>query len=145
MPSQVFKFNPNFLQILDSFLISRIARRVLAEQHIALSVDPVPGRVGVVTLTCSPDKVLRNVSQIVQDICERSFGIAPSFKITGDSNTTIPYLTHHLEFIALELLKNSSRATIEYWRDKCILFILSKKTYIIQLKQDFQIYQKLKY
>jgi [3-methyl-2-oxobutanoate dehydrogenase (acetyl-transferring)] kinase len=72
---------------LDTFLTSRIARRVLAEQHLALHEQvTVPesrshNLVGVIDLDCDPSKVCTNSYEVAARVARVSYGIAPKLDI----------------------------------------------------------------
>ena len=106
----------NVNDFLDRMLMSRIGRRVLAEHHIMLhrAKKRTPdGWVGVINTRCSPHHALLNSVEKATEICRRTFGDAPDVIVTGDLGATIPYIPYHLEYIFLEILKNSMRATME--------------------------------
>jgi len=102
---------------LDQFLISRIARRMMAQQHVMLHPQhSAQGQIGVISPNCSPLKCIINVKNIVQEICERTYGVCPEIIIKGDLDLTFLFIAPHLEYIFLEIMKNSLRATIEHHR-----------------------------
>jgi len=105
----------NVQSFMDHFLISRISRRVLAQQHVMLHHQR-PNMVGIISLQCSPEKCIANVMPIVKGMTERMFGITPEVEILGNRDYTFPFISSHLEYILLELLKNAMRATIEHHR-----------------------------
>ncbi|KAG9218918.1 hypothetical protein CCMSSC00406_0000968 [Pleurotus cornucopiae] len=118
---------------LDSFmrrmLISRVSRRVLAEHHLALS-DVYSGRtkeatgephVGIIFTGLDVKRSIEKCSRLLR---ERPFGFEddidtpdphnrkwPEVMIEGHLDTKFSYIKEHLEYIILELLKNSMRAT----------------------------------
>jgi len=103
----------DFQTYLDSFLISRIARRVMAQQHVMLH-QPRPNMVGIIALNCSPAKCIENVLVIVKGMTERKYLVCPEVEIRGDTGHTFPFIPSHLEYVLLELLKNAFRATVEH-------------------------------
>ncbi|KAJ3077859.1 hypothetical protein HDU99_000929, partial [Rhizoclosmatium hyalinum] len=100
---------------LDGMIYARIAIRVLAEHHLALQ-EPIPGYIGVLNTSLSPTSILRQTADYVEELCEINYGVAPEFHITGHLDTRITYISNHLEYIFMELLKNASRATVEHSR-----------------------------
>ena len=120
---------------LDTAIRNRLAVRLLAEQHIAISRDlQYPERasknqIGVVELNCSPKKMIGMVGSFVSDLCEATLGASPQIIIDGEADATFAYVpatpakprAHpphsyipvHLEYILTEILKNSFRASVE--------------------------------
>ncbi|KAJ3216079.1 hypothetical protein HDU67_009959 [Dinochytrium kinnereticum] len=98
---------------LDGMIHARIGIRVLAEHHIALQED-VPGWIGIVNTRLSPVALLKSTSEYVQELCEMHYGTSPEFVFNGHVDTSIAYISVHLEYIFMELLKNASRATVEW-------------------------------
>lgn len=104
---------------LDSAIRNRLAVRLLAEQHIAISRDlqqpelASKDHIGVVELNCSPTKMIRMVSSFVTELCEATLGAAPEVIIDGEVDATFAYIPVHLEYILTEILKNSFRASVE--------------------------------
>ncbi|KAI9331382.1 branched-chain alpha-ketoacid dehydrogenase [Obelidium mucronatum] len=98
---------------LDGMIHARIAIRVLAEHHLALQ-EPIPGYIGVLNTNLSPTTVLRHTADYVQELCEINYGVSPEFQLSGHLDTRITYISNHLEYIFMELLKNASRATVEH-------------------------------
>lgn len=96
---------------VDQMLISRIGRRMIAEQHVMLH-ESRPGFVGVINTHCSPQHCLNIAYQECSRICFRQYGVQVPVQIRG-SVSTIPYIPYHLHYILLELLKNAMRAVVE--------------------------------
>jgi pyruvate dehydrogenase kinase 2/3/4 len=118
----------NFVQ---SMLRARISRRVIAEQHMALTETynspwhiPSPSSendfVGEVLLRCNAKEVVERCGKIVQEICgahEASGPAVPEIRIQGHTNATFPYVLSHLEYIVGELLRNSVQAVMDAYPD----------------------------
>jgi hypothetical protein len=66
-------------KFMDRLLMTRISRRVLAEQHLAFH-RPRPGYIGVVCLEYAPHAVLRAVSEKAAAICDRTYGYHPEVR-----------------------------------------------------------------
>ncbi|EWC45002.1 hypothetical protein DRE_06282 [Drechslerella stenobrocha 248] len=125
---------------LDSFLRtmlkSRISRRTIAEQHVALtdtynspfffphvpqngvSRDHTNGAdfVGEVFLKCNAREVVEKCGKLCQYLSRQANGPdspVPEIIIDGHPEATFPYIPSHLEYIIGELLRNSIQATIE--------------------------------
>jgi 26S proteasome regulatory subunit T1 len=86
-PEQISEF-------LDSAIRNRLAVRLLAEQHIAISRDlqhpelASKDHIGVVELSCSPAKMIRMVGSFVAELCEATLGISPEIVIDGEVDAT---------------------------------------------------------
>lgn len=113
---------------VQAMLRARISRRVIAEQHLALTetynspwhvAQPSSENdfVGEVLLRCNAKEVVERCGKISQDIC-RAQGVdenlVPEIKIQGHTNATFPYVLSHLEYIIGELLRNSIQSVMEY-------------------------------
>ncbi|THH32484.1 hypothetical protein EUX98_g1684 [Antrodiella citrinella] len=104
---------------LDSAIRNRLAVRLIAEQHIALSRALHDGGekskeyIGVIHLACSPKNMIRMCGSFVSELCEATFGAAPELIIDGDVDATFVYVPVHLEYILTEILKNAFRASVE--------------------------------
>uniref|UniRef100_A0A6B2L8K4 Protein-serine/threonine kinase n=1 Tax=Arcella intermedia TaxID=1963864 RepID=A0A6B2L8K4_9EUKA len=116
------KIPPEFLNVqkfMDRFVINRIARRVLAEQHLVLrknlySVDFT----GVLVEKCGVMKCIQEAMDVLTEECKSYYGFIPTISVDGDLKATIPYIEQHLVYILLELLSNSVSAVYEKHKDK---------------------------
>jgi [3-methyl-2-oxobutanoate dehydrogenase (acetyl-transferring)] kinase len=105
---------------MDRLLMTRISRRVLAEQHIALHKAQLskagrrPGYIGVIHTQCKLQDVVRRCFDKAAQICERTYGHHPPLQFCGDPDATLAYIPVHLEYMILELLKNAMRCTVEF-------------------------------
>ena len=95
-PEQISEF-------LDSTIRNRIAVRLIAEQHIAISRDLAQGQdsggshSGVVDLRCSPRELINACGSFVSDLCEATLGASPEIVIDGDADAKFAYvLSRHL-------------------------------------------------
>jgi hypothetical protein len=118
----------NFVQAM---LRARISRRVIAEQHLALTEtfnspwhQPQPSSedefVGEVLLRCNAKEVIERVGRFTKEICRSSAGpdpIVPEIRVQGHVNATFPYVLSHLEYIIGELLRNSVQAVMGRYKD----------------------------
>ncbi|PCH38305.1 26S proteasome subunit P45 [Wolfiporia cocos MD-104 SS10] len=106
---------------LDDAIRIRIAVRLIAEQHIALSrvlEDQQHGvrqddHLGIVHKACSPRDMIRMCGSWVSDLSEATLGAHPEIVIDGEVDATFAYIPVHLEYILTEILKNAFRATVE--------------------------------
>jgi hypothetical protein len=96
---------------LDEMIRARIGIRVLAEHYLSLASGPKPGWIGVVNINASPKPIITSVCQHVQHLCDLNYGIYPDFNYTGIKDASFAYLTIHMEYIFMELVKNAMRAT----------------------------------
>ncbi|KAF8425564.1 pyruvate dehydrogenase kinase [Tirmania nivea] len=120
-------------RFMNKLLRSRISRRVIAEQHIALTdtfnspfhfpdsspfqqPNSHPDFVGEVFLRCNAKEVVERCGKLAQSLAREAFGPdspVPKIEIEGHTDTTFPYILSHLEYMIGELLRNSIQATIE--------------------------------
>ncbi|KAL5636148.1 hypothetical protein ACGC1H_004838 [Rhizoctonia solani] len=111
---------------LDLSIRGRIAVRLIAEQHIALSravreqsglktdKKQSVGEVGVASANCVPADMVRMCAAFVSELCEATLGATPPLVIDGVVDTKFSYVPVHIEYILTEILKNSYRATVEH-------------------------------
>jgi pyruvate dehydrogenase kinase 2/3/4 len=108
--------------------LQRISRRVIAEQHLALTETfhaPwfSPGAklsetefIGEVFLKCMAAEVISRCGEAVQALARSAYGpdvAMPQIKVVGHLEANFPYILSHIEYIIGELLRNSVSATIE--------------------------------
>ncbi|KIW68638.1 hypothetical protein, variant [Phialophora macrospora] len=118
-------------QFVQAMLRARISRRVIAEQHLALTETfnspwhvPQPSSenefVGEVLLRCNAKEVIERVGYFTQQICRSTAGadpVVPEIRIQGHTGATFPYVLSHLEYVVGELLRNSVQAVMERYKD----------------------------
>lgn len=77
---------------LDGAIRSRISIRFIAEQHIALTRalcdlmqdgDATPSSSGIVDSECSAANMINACGSFVRDLCEATFGVAPTIQLEG--------------------------------------------------------------
>ncbi|AEO56825.1 hypothetical protein MYCTH_2302183 [Thermothelomyces thermophilus ATCC 42464] len=115
-------------KFMNTILRSRISRRVIAEQHLALTETfhaPwfFPGAklsetefIGEVFLKCIAKDVVSRCGKAVREILQRAYGPdvqLPEIHIDGHLDANFPYILSHLEYIIGELLRNSVQAVAE--------------------------------
>jgi hypothetical protein len=115
-------------KFMNTILRSRISRRVIAEQHLALTetfnspwhfpdAKPLEAEfVGEVFLKCNAKEVVERCGKEVQALTAAAYGvdtIMPKIKLEGHLDATFPYILSHLEYIIGELLRNSIQAVVE--------------------------------
>lgn len=115
---------------VNGMLRARISRRVIAEQHLALTETynspwhtPSPSSendfVGEVLLRCNAQDIIKSVGKFAQDLCKLSAepgALVPEINVRGHLGATFPYVLSHLEYIIGELLRNSVQAVMEHHR-----------------------------
>ncbi|KAK5088614.1 putative protein kinase [Lithohypha guttulata] len=118
---------------MDAFvnrsLRARISRRVIAEQHLALTEtynspghSPHPSSehdfVGEVLLRCNAQDIVRDCGQFAQRVCRDYVqgSKVPEINIRGHVTATFPYVLSHLEYTIGELLRNSIQAVMEHYK-----------------------------
>ncbi|KAF2276540.1 alpha-ketoacid dehydrogenase kinase [Westerdykella ornata] len=122
-------------RFMNTMLRSRISRRVIAEQHLALT-DTFNSpwhfphaqsahdteAVGEIFLRCNAREIVERCGKTTQDLVRKAYGpqaAIPEIRINGHLDATFPYILSHLEYIIGELLRNSIQALIEQrqWKD----------------------------
>lgn len=121
-------------RFMNTMLRARISRRVIAEQHLALTetfnspwhfpdsqdrTDPDADFVGEVFLKCNAKEVVERCGKLAQDLTRKSCGTdnIPDITVQGHFGTTFPYMLSHLEYIIGELLRNSIQAVGEKYKE----------------------------
>lgn len=119
-------------KLVNSLLRSRISRRVIAEQHCALtkayrSPDHLPPAaklhpehgddfVGEIFLRCNAKEIVQQCADTIGNLAKQAYGsdvLLPEVIIEGADDICFPYIPSHLEYIIGELLRNSFQATVE--------------------------------
>jgi len=112
------ELSPGFVDHwLDDFLLNLIGSSTLLAQYLAV-VDGNP--TGIVDPQCNPAEICREAAEAVKDLCADTVGRTPhitveSFSAAGDDldNPQFSYIPSYLTYVIVEILKNSSRATLE--------------------------------
>ncbi|KAJ4373646.1 Protein Kinase of PDH [Didymella sp. IMI 355093] len=121
-------------KFMTTMLRARISRRVIAEQHLALSetfnspwhfpnaqAPHDQEAVGEIFLRCNAKEIVESCGKTTQELIKRAYGDhieIPEIKIYGHLDATFPYILSHLEYIIGELLRNSIQAVIEQRKSK---------------------------
>ncbi|OQE35468.1 hypothetical protein PENCOP_c013G08157 [Penicillium coprophilum] len=120
-------------RLMNTLLRARISRRVIAEQHLALTetfnspwhfpdshdrTDMNADFVGEVFLKCKAKEVVERCGKVAQDLMRKISGSTqiPAITVKGHSDATFPYILSHLEYIIGELLRNSVQAVMEKYQ-----------------------------
>ena len=127
----------------DRMLRSRLSRRLLVQQHLALSGNgpvsvrdpshhalahqpadgPYPrstahrvqgGFVGVVGTEMTASDFTDLAIRMARDICRHTYGLAPRIVVDGDMHAKLAGVPEHIEYVLYELLKNAQRAVVEH-------------------------------
>lgn len=116
---------------LSLIFCQRISRRVIAEQHLALSetfsspwhfphanspLDPNTEFVGEVFLKCNAREVVEACWKRAKTLACEAYGphcVLPQLVLDGHLNATFPYILSHLQYVIGELLRNSIQAVVE--------------------------------
>ncbi|KAI9503656.1 branched-chain alpha-ketoacid dehydrogenase [Coemansia spiralis] len=134
-------------RFMNQMLISRISRRTLAEQHIALSeqfdadlrthlgLQPSEGftqmgsappgfatqQIGIVRADCNVAQIVHDCALHVCGIYEDAYhlppGTAPQVIVEGHTNATFMCIPAHVSYIIHELLKNSMSHVLRRFAD----------------------------
>lgn len=106
---------------LDRFYMSRIAIRVLINQHVTMFGNERrdPTLIGAFDPKCDLRKVIEDAADSASHLCEKYYLGSPEveFEIINEYDSRdyieMGYVPSHLHHICFELFKNSMRATIE--------------------------------
>lgn len=117
---------------MTTLLRSRISRRVIAEQHLALTetfhapwhfpnskktgASAEDDFVGHIFLQCNAKEIIERCADTATRLITQAYGTEvsiPKVKIQGHLETTFPYILSHVEYIIGELLRNSIQAVVE--------------------------------
>lgn len=117
---------------MSAMLCSRISRRVIAEQHLALSKSFASGEsndqkdpsyIGEVFLQCNAKETIEScadhATKLIQELYPQD--VMPKVELEGteaDLVATFPYIKSHLDYIVGEILRNSIEATVVSHRNK---------------------------
>eukprot|EP01063_Lacrimia_lanifica_P039661 TRINITY_DN8765_c2_g1_i1.p1 TRINITY_DN8765_c2_g1~~TRINITY_DN8765_c2_g1_i1.p1 ORF type:complete len:422 (+),score=143.25 TRINITY_DN8765_c2_g1_i1:51-1316(+) len=105
-------------KFLTRFIMRRMSWRVLAESHLAYRNPKGPQFNGIFNLECRPLMIGHDAFSKAQYICESELGVAPDYVIKGDGAASFEYIDQHLQYVLLELMKNSMRATVNHHSEK---------------------------
>lgn len=118
--------------------MKRISRRVIAEQHIALTEtfnspwhfpdskdrsDLNVDFVGEVFLKCNAKEVVQQCGKVCQDMLRQTLEPGckiPDIEVRGHLGATFPYILSHLEYVVGELLRNSIQAVTEKYQSSSV-------------------------
>ncbi|CAI2167868.1 12928_t:CDS:2 [Funneliformis geosporum] len=111
-------------RFMNTMFRSRISRRVLAEQQIALTEnwndpgyvygqDGHDGYIGIVSTQCNSGEIVERCANMTRNLCRTIYKVEPpQIIVDGHANTTFAYIPDHIEYILYELLKNSIRGVM---------------------------------
>jgi len=119
-------------RFMTRMLRSRISRRVLAEQHLALTNQfndlndhgpaATQGRhVGVIDTSLSPSESIK----ALEPLLPRATGVQTEIVIDGATDVRFAFIEEHVQYIVFELLKNAVLAALKKGRPDA-----AKKVYI---------------
>ncbi|KAK5120896.1 hypothetical protein LTR85_005963 [Meristemomyces frigidus] len=118
-------------RFMTTLLRSRISRRVIAEQHLALTetfhspwhfdgkksaMAPEDEFVGEIFLKCNAKEIIEKCAKTASELTAKAYGpdvAIPKIVLQGHLETTFPYIPSHLEYIIGELFRNSIQAVVE--------------------------------
>ncbi len=85
----------NTAAFLDEIIRSRIAVRLIAEQHIAISHNlrdppPVGKDVGIIHQKTSPKDMINMCARFVTELCDATLGTSPRLVMEGDVEAMFP-------------------------------------------------------
>ncbi|KAM0707695.1 hypothetical protein Q7P35_004342 [Cladosporium inversicolor] len=119
-------------RFMTTLLRSRISRRVIAEQHLALTetfhapwhfpnstkplTAPEDDFVGEIFLRCNAKEIVEQCAATARNLMSQAYGpdvTIPDVVVKGHLDTTFPYIPSHIEYMIGELLRNSMQAIVE--------------------------------
>lgn len=120
-------------KFMTTLLRSRISRRVIAQQHLALTdtfhspwhfpnakniIEGPEDLVGEVLLHCNAKEIVEKCANTITALMQTTYGHArlPEVRLLGHLGASFPYIPSILEYIIGELLRNSIQATVEQRR-----------------------------
>lgn len=108
-----FKGNKNIF--LRNCIQSRVSMRTLVEHYLAIR-EPrqQKGFSGIICNNLEVRLTIKKCTDIVNTMSEQNYGVSVPFIIDGQVESSFSFIPAHLEYILIELLKNSVRATIEH-------------------------------
>lgn len=87
---------------------------MLIGQYLALRTPSTdPDMIGLISKKASTCEIAQQVIADAAYMCRRTHGDAPEVSIHGRTDLHFPYVSSHISYMLLELLKNSMRATVE--------------------------------
>lgn len=107
---------------LDNFLLSRIGTEMLTSQYIACTSKTIKtkkNRKGIVDQVCDPVSICEQAARQTKKVARQHFKNLdrdPRIVVEhmrSDSRIKFPYVPQYLFYIMVELLKNSTRATVD--------------------------------
>lgn len=102
---------------LNRTLTSRLGIRMLAEHHLALSMDK-PNYIGIICTHLNLKQIVERSGDFARQVCEHTYGVAPGLIVNGHTKAIFPHIPAPLEYILQELLKNAMRASVEFHLDR---------------------------
>lgn|SRR5258706_8635127 len=124
---------------LDGAIRSRISIRFIAEQHIALTRalrdlmqdgDAAPSSSGIVDSECSAANMINACGNFVRDLCEATFGVAPTiqlegmtdakFKCAGSPKIALKWIPDHLPAVSGQIYTGTYRICPHRDLEECI-------------------------
>ena len=124
--------NPDLLNNFGHLILrSRISRRVLAQQLLRLDeryqkiatspneiydMSTVDGDIGIVSTKLNLEETVLEMHASAATILQSHFQELPDIEIDGLENIKMSAIKDHLQYILLELLKNSLESTVKWHR-----------------------------
>mmetsp|Transcript_72963 Transcript_72963/g.171535 ORF Transcript_72963/g.171535 Transcript_72963/m.171535 type:complete len:224 (-) Transcript_72963:20-691(-) len=101
---------------MDGMLRSRLGRRILVAQHMALkrTMGNSGPQVGIINSQTDVLDCLHRAEAKAAGLCLETYGTRPEVDYEGGHVSDFVFLPTHLEYIATEILKNGMRATVEH-------------------------------
>jgi len=104
---------------LDRTLCSRLGIRMLVTHHLLLQ-EPKAGHVGIVNLCMSLKDVAQRWANFVTDLCDEKYGHCPTFRISGHTHASFPYIEMPLDYILPEVSFGKNNLPKRNYTKKCV-------------------------
>lgn len=110
----------SFDRFMNTMLRSRISRRVIVEQHLAITANhntvwDEEGYIGIIFTRCCAREIAENCISLASKHILKSHGRSVNVVIDGSgrNEAVFAYIPEHIEYILYELLTNSIRHSVE--------------------------------
>ncbi|KAG2171662.1 hypothetical protein INT43_008042, partial [Umbelopsis isabellina] len=108
-----------FDRFMNTMLRSRISRRVIVEQHMAITANhnavwDEEGYIGIIFTRCCAREIAEKCVSLSTEHIKKAYGKTVNVMMDGDARNEaiFAYIPEHIEYILYELLTNAMRESI---------------------------------